>query len=89
MFPSKGYSPWIVATAACGLSLAAGARAFGQVRRQSEAAFGSWRDDKPGIRRLLRPEDLPAMAAPTYGLAHRGRRADGPISRTRSPCPTC
>ena len=68
MYAIRGYSRWIIATAACGLSLTAGARAFGQVR-EGEAAMGSWHDDKPGIRRLLRPQDLPAIATPTYGLA--------------------
>jgi len=68
MYTSRSISSWIVTTVACGLSLTAGARAFGQERR-GEAAMGSWRDDKPGIRRLLRPLDLPAMAKPTYGLA--------------------
>ena len=68
MYASRGISSWIVTTVACGISLTAGARAFGQERRD-EAAMGSWRDDKPGVRRRLRPEDLPAMAKPTYGLA--------------------
>jgi glucose/arabinose dehydrogenase len=27
------------------------------------AAFGDWRDDAPGVRRLIRPEDLPAPGA--------------------------
>jgi glucose/arabinose dehydrogenase len=28
------------------------------------AAFGDWRQDRPGLRRLLRPEDLPAPSTP-------------------------
>ena len=36
---------------------------------QGEAAIGSWRDDKPGVRRLITPQDLPAIAKPTYGPA--------------------
>ena len=28
-----------------------------------EAAFGDWRDDAPGVRRLIRPEDLPEPGA--------------------------
>lgn len=32
-----------------------------------KAAFGSWRDDKPGVRRLIRPQDLPPVSTPTYG----------------------
>jgi len=57
----------IVATAGC-LSLLAAEAAFGQVL-QGDAAIGSWRDDKPGVRRLLRPQDLPAVSKPTYGAA--------------------
>src|SRR5882672_135016 len=68
MYAIRGISSWIVTTVACGLSLTAGTRAFGQ-ERQGAAAMGSWRDDKPGVRRLLRPHDLPAIATPTYGLA--------------------
>lgn len=28
-----------------------------------EAAYGGWRDDAPGLRRLIRPQDLPAPGA--------------------------
>ena len=27
---------------------------------KGSAAFGDWRKDKPGVRRLLTPQDLPA-----------------------------
>ena len=57
----------IVATAGC-LSLLAAEAAFGQVL-QDNTAIGSWHDDKPGVRRLLRPQDLPAVSKPTYGAA--------------------
>ena len=59
---------FIAAALACGLSLTACEPVRGQVR-QGEAATGSWHDDKPGVRRLLRPQDLPAIAKPTYGAA--------------------
>jgi hypothetical protein len=62
-----GCSLTIVAIAACSLSLFAG-EAFGQVLK-GEAAIGSWKDDKPGVRRLLTPQDQPAISKPTYGLA--------------------
>ena len=68
MYRIRGCSPRIVAIAACCLSLTAGERASSQVR-QGEAAIGSWHDDKPGVRRRLTPQDLPAIATPTYGLA--------------------
>jgi len=56
----------IVATAGC-LSLLAGQAAFGQVL-EGDAAIGSWRADKPGVRRLLRPQDLPAPSKPDGSL---------------------
>jgi glucose/arabinose dehydrogenase len=62
------YSLQTGALAACCLSLLASELAFGQVL-QGEAAMGSWRDDKPEVRRLLTPQDLPAVAKPTYGIA--------------------
>jgi hypothetical protein len=68
MRPKSGRSFGIAAIAACLLSLVAGAQAFGQVL-QGAAATGSWHDDKPGVRRLLKPQDLPAVAKPTYGVA--------------------
>jgi glucose/arabinose dehydrogenase len=55
-------------TAAFCLVSFAGGRAIGQVLK-GEAAYGSWHDDKPGVRRLLTPEDLPPIAKPTYALA--------------------
>src|SRR5258706_13474577 len=54
--------------AACCLSLLASERTIGQVL-QGAAAFGSWRDDKPGVRRLIRPHDLPPVSKPTDGPA--------------------
>lgn len=64
----SGYSLKIVAIAVCCLSLLAGELAFGQVLRGG-AADGSWHDDKPGVRRLFTPQDLPAISKPTYGVA--------------------
>src|SRR5258708_29091373 len=57
----------VAITAGC-LSLLAGQAAFGQVL-QGDPAIGSWRDDKPGVRRLLRAQDLPAISKSTYGAA--------------------
>jgi glucose/arabinose dehydrogenase len=64
----NGYSLKLVTIAGCCLSVTGGERAFGQVL-QGEAAIGSWHDDKPGVRRRLMPQDLPAIAKPTYGPA--------------------
>jgi glucose/arabinose dehydrogenase len=36
---------------------------------KGDAAFGDWRDDKPGVKRLVTPNDLPAVSAPTYRAA--------------------
>ena len=72
------YSLKIVAIAACCLSLLAGERAFGQVL-QGDAAMGSWHDDTPGVRRLLKPQDLPAIAKPTEMGLYRQQRRRGPF----------
>src|SRR5712692_3177218 len=68
MYPMNRYSLKLVTIAACCLSVTAGERAFGQVL-QGEAAIGSWRDDKPGVRRLLTPQDLPAISKSSDGAA--------------------
>src|ERR1700738_267836 len=68
MYPINRYSLKIVAIAAYCLILLAGEPAFGQVLK-GEAAMGSWHDDKPGVRRLLTPQDLPAIGKVTYGMA--------------------
>jgi glucose/arabinose dehydrogenase len=68
MYPIGGRSLKVVALTACCLGVLSGERAFGQVLR-GEAAFGSWRDDKPGVKRLLTLQDLPPISTPTYGLA--------------------
>ncbi len=56
----------------------AGEHAIGQVLK-GQAAYGGWQDDKPGVRRLLRPEDLPPVAKPTYAVAQVVRMPDGAL----------
>ena len=56
-----------IITAFCVMALT-GECAVAQVLR-GKAAYGSWHDDKPGLRRLLKPEDLPPIEKPSYGLA--------------------
>src|SRR6202171_1128022 len=68
MYPLSTHSLKVVVITAYCLSLLPGERALSQVL-QAQAAIGSWQDDKPGVRRLLRPQDVPAIAKPTYGLA--------------------
>jgi glucose/arabinose dehydrogenase/cytochrome c553 len=51
----------------CAVALG-GERAVGQVL-QGEGAYGSWHDDRPGLRRLFTLQDLPPIERPTYGLA--------------------
>lgn len=63
-----GSSLRVAFVAACSLVLAAGEPTLGQTLRGA-AAFGGWRDDAPGVRRLISPQDLPPIAAPTNGLA--------------------
>src|SRR5260370_7509342 len=66
MFGIVRYSFTIVATLC--VAVLSGDRAFGQVVK-GEAAYGGWHDDRPGLRRLLTPQDLPPIEKPTYGLA--------------------
>jgi redox-sensitive bicupin YhaK (pirin superfamily) len=61
MYPISRHSLKVFAIAAWCLILLTGESAFGQVLI-GEAAIGSWHDDKPGVRRLLTPQDLPAVA---------------------------
>jgi len=42
--------------------------AFGQVLK-GKAAFGNWREDKPGLRRLILPKDLPPVSRETVARA--------------------
>jgi glucose/arabinose dehydrogenase len=67
MSPIRRYSK-ILAVASCCLATVAVQPAFAQVLK-GDAAIGSWRDDKPGVRRLLTPQDMPPISKPTYGLA--------------------
>jgi glucose/arabinose dehydrogenase len=51
--------------------LLAAAAAMGQPGEvlKGREAMGDWRQDRPGLRRLLRVEDMPEKTAPTYGEA--------------------
>ena len=66
MYRIVSYSFTII-TAFCVMALA-GECAVAQVLK-GKAAYGSWHDDKPGLRRLLKPEDLPPIEKASYGLA--------------------
>ena len=45
--------------------LSAQTRGDGMQVLTGSAAFGDWRQDKPGVKRLLTPHDLPAISTPT------------------------
>src|SRR6267378_3374352 len=66
MYTITRYSIKVIGIVACSLILIARERAFGQVL-QGAAAFGSWRDDKPGVRRLITPQDLPPISQSANG----------------------
>jgi glucose/arabinose dehydrogenase len=56
------------------LFLASSSCVFAQSRENTgvlkgSAAFGDWRDDRPGVRRLLAPHDLPAVSSSAQNLA--------------------
>ena len=63
---SKNGFPWLARAAAFGALLAealalapADQPRPGQLLKGKDA-FGDWKEDQPGIRRLIRPEDLPS-----------------------------
>jgi glucose/arabinose dehydrogenase len=66
----SGRSLRAVAITACCFIALGGERALGQTLRGA-AAFGSWHDDRPGVRRLLTAQDLPPVSKPTDGTAPR------------------
>lgn len=45
--------------------------------RSGQAAFGDWREDSPGVRRLIRPQDLPSPGASTSATARVVARPSG------------
>ena len=51
--------------------------------RTGAAAFGDWRSDAPGVRRLITPADLPAPFATrsTANMSQRAARADAEIPK--------
>ena len=64
------------------LFLAAGAALAAEAVRVGRAAFGDWREDAPGVRRLITPADLPSpFATPSAGNPPREE------TRTRSETP--
>jgi glucose/arabinose dehydrogenase len=51
------------------LTLLAGAGLVLGQALKGRAAFGNWRDDKPGVRRLILPQDLPPVSPESVGRA--------------------
>src|ERR1700761_4470983 len=51
--------------------------------RTGAAAFGDWRTDAPGVRRLITPADLPQPFAtkPTANMSQRAARTDAEIPK--------
>ncbi len=62
----------VASLAALSLPPPAGAASSGNALRAGQDAFGSWREDAPGVRRLIPPSDLPApYASPSVGNSAR------------------
>jgi len=68
MFQRSGRLKWIGAVALFAALIAAAPRAQNQTLT-GRAAFGGWRDDSPGRRRLIRPDDLPAISSSVSAFA--------------------
>ena len=60
---------WRLLAAQLALSLATVTTAAAQLL-EGQQAYGDWRADQPGLRRLIRPQDMPAPDL--------GHRADTP-----------
>jgi glucose/arabinose dehydrogenase len=58
----------ITIACACVLLTTAGQAGDPQTLK-GNAGFGDWRDDKPGVKRLLTLKDLPPVSTPTYAAA--------------------
>jgi len=67
---------YFLLTAFLALAASASAQAQDPVLTGKEA-FGDWRQDKPGVRRLIRPQDLPP-AAPRQSSANSAGKAAMP-----------
>jgi len=70
-----------VAATAAGIITLAAIPLFAQTgtgRSEGQSAFGDWRTDRPGMRRLIRPQDLPApdLAASSSNSVRVVRRTD-------------
>jgi glucose/arabinose dehydrogenase len=66
-----------VATIGIAAAILLAAQSDGNAVLKGPAAFGDWRQDKPGVRRLLRPEDLPPPA-PFQSVANFGDKVAMP-----------
>ena len=69
-----------ISTAALFLTTTAFAQQAGEPVLKGAAAFGDWRADRPGVRRLIRPNDLPKpyvtkSASNSAGLTERPQEA--------------
>ncbi|MEA2831721.1 MAG: hypothetical protein QOF22_2469, partial [Bradyrhizobium sp.] len=69
----------IVNGMALALATAFAAPAMGQSPLTGNAAFGDWRSDKPGVTRLIKPENLPKPGA-TPSAANVSRVVPRPAS---------
>lgn len=55
----------------------AAAQPAGGETRKGKAAFGDWKEDRPGLRRLITPADLPPISTPTNAEAEVAPMPDG------------
>jgi glucose/arabinose dehydrogenase len=67
------------------LATAAFAQQAGQQVLTGEAAFGDWKDDRPGVRRLIRPEDLRTPDASQSAINRAGRAEIPEAARPQLP----
>jgi glucose/arabinose dehydrogenase len=67
-----------ISTAALLATTVFGQISLGSETKVGEAAFGDWNDDAPGVKRHIRPEDLPAPQVSVETVANFPDTADRP-----------
>src|SRR5262245_56875632 len=67
----------VLVAAVASMAIPLAVSALADPTRTGEAAFGDWRDDAPGVRRLIRPSDLPPPFV-TESAANRPDTTDMP-----------
>jgi glucose/arabinose dehydrogenase len=75
----------LISAAALALTFAPAQSFAAQAIKTGKAAFGDWRDDAPGVRRLIKPGDLPKPAANESVANFPDKAAKNPDAKPNVP----